>query len=179
MWIFLTAVFLVLFFLFYRHPQIMLKATGTLIGVLVLLVITAYLYFEWKQAPDTSSQPPSQSSADLQRQIEADRQEAKAAEEREQQAAADQAQRVAAFEARRQAAIPNVTAIATHLDCTIPLFSCVQYRLTVTVSNKSNEIVSGVWLGWVFLPEGQFCPTTLQAKRTEQVLLRPRRYDRS
>ena len=36
MWIFLTAVFLVLFFLFYRHPKPMLKIMAALVGFLGL-----------------------------------------------------------------------------------------------------------------------------------------------
>ncbi len=47
-WIFLTAVFLVLFFLFYRHPKAMLKAKEILVGVLGLICIG--FYFEPQQS---------------------------------------------------------------------------------------------------------------------------------
>jgi O-antigen/teichoic acid export membrane protein len=46
MWIFLTTVFLVLFFLFYRHPKIMLKTTGAVLGALVFI---GYSLYYWNQ----------------------------------------------------------------------------------------------------------------------------------
>jgi hypothetical protein len=180
MWIFLTAVFLVLVFLFYRHPKIMLKSAGAAFLVLVSIGWGAYRYYQHQADQSTQiDQKPWQLSKEeeerQQQQAEQERQRVAEQERQRQEAEAEQARQVAEFEARRMAAIRNVDVMATDAKCMYPLLGCGTYRLTITLANKSNETISVVSLGWVFLPQGQsVCPTAIQTKRTEQVVLRPR-----
>ena len=185
MWIFLTAVFLVLFFLFYRHTKAMLKATGATLATVFLLGYGLYLYEQRQNRPghftpditydqaapkaDADKETLTQALAEHERQTKAEAEK----ERRRQKALAAAQARLAEFEASRQAAIRDVKVIATQGDCPFGTISCQMYRLTVTVSNASAYTVSSVSLGWVFLPQGQSCPTTLQTRKTERVVLRP------
>jgi hypothetical protein len=47
MWIFLTAVFLVIFFLFYRHPKQSFTVTGPLVGLVALVILGFVVWDEY------------------------------------------------------------------------------------------------------------------------------------
>jgi hypothetical protein len=68
---------------------------------------------------------------------------------------------------RRLAAI-----VSTDIEC--QLTQCGLYSLTVRLRNRSQETISGVSVGWVFMPEGQSaCPTSYPTKYQEKITLRP------
>ena len=165
----------------------MFKATGALVALVALTVLGFVLWDQYtaqERAQERAAQTAQRQASDeaeSARRLEAyaeqerQRKQAEAEQENQRQAiAAAEAEQVAAFETRRKAALQSVVPVATNMTCTIPLLGCGNYRLTTTVANKSNETISSVALGWVFLLEGtRNCPSTVPTKRYEQVILPP------
>ena len=51
---------------------------------------------------------------------------------------------------------------------------CDGYSFTVGLRNRSRETISSVFVGWVFIPEGQSgCPTSYPTRYQQTVTLRP------
>ena len=51
---------------------------------------------------------------------------------------------------------------------------CDGYSFTVGLRNRSRETISSVFVGWVFIPEGQSgCPTSHPTRYQQTVTLRP------
>jgi len=100
------------------------------------------------------------------------------AERRRQQVLVDQQWRTlqAALELdRRRKTAGQYIEISTNIECPYPLaFGCGVYSLTVGLRNRSQETISGVYVGWVFMPQGQSgCPTSYPTKYQKKVALRP------
>ena len=110
MWIFITAVFLVLFFMFYRHPAEMFKATGALVVILALAGLAVFGIDYWNQptVEEQAAQTPQQQA--LQK---ADAAWRESWAEQERQKKQEAAAQLAEFEARREVARKNVKVIAT------------------------------------------------------------------
>ena len=87
---------------------------------------------------------------------------------RTQQAALELAQ-------RRQTASRYIEIVSTDIECPYSVVDgCGGYSLTVGLRNRSRETISGVFVGWVFLPQGQSrCPTSYPTKYQKTITLRP------
>ena len=121
---------------------------------------------------------------ELSRRLDAEREEQQRildaeAERRRQQALAEQQRRTqqAALELaqRRQTASRYIEIVSTDIECPYSVVDgCGGYSLTVGLRNRSRETISGVFVGWVFLPQGQSrCPTSYPTKYQKTVALRP------
>ena len=88
---------------------------------------------------------------------------------RTQQAALELAQ-------RRKTAGQYIDVVSASIECPFSnSFSrCGTYSFTVGLRNRSRETISRVFVGWVFLPQGQSgCPTSYPTKYQKAVTLRP------
>ena len=89
--------------------------------------------------------------------------------EREEQAALELAQ-------RRQTASRYIEIVSASIECPFSssFSQCGTYSFTVGLRNRSRETISRVFVGWVFLPQGQSgCPTSYPTKYQKAVTLRP------
>jgi hypothetical protein len=82
---------------------------------------------------------------------------------------------VAELARRNRIATNQLRANPDRLECLYPaLDTCDDFDLTVTVKNTSKENVTSFVLGWTFISENTpSCPSTIQAKKREDVRLRP------
>ena len=122
---------------------------------------------------------------ELSRRLDAEREEQQRildaeAERRRQQALAEQQRRTqqAALELaqRRQTASRYIEIVSTNIECPYSnsISRCGTYSFTVGLKNRSRETISGVFVGWVFLPQGQSrCPTSYPTKYQKTITLRP------
>src|SRR5262249_33111270 len=122
---------------------------------------------------------------ELSRRLDAEREEQQRildaeAERRRQQALAEQQRRTqqAALELaqRRQTASRYIEIVSTDIECPYSnsISRCGTYSFTVRLRNRSKETISGVFVGWVFMPERQsVCPTSYPTKNQKAVTLRP------
>jgi hypothetical protein len=87
---------------------------------------------------------------------------------RTQQAALELAQ-------RRQTANRYIEIVSNNIECPFSqVDGCGAYSLTVGLKNRSRETISRVFVGWVFMPEGQsVCPTSYPTNYQKAVTLRP------
>jgi hypothetical protein len=119
-----------------------------------------------------SSYVARQAELDRMFQEEEDRQREIRRVQSERQAAAVQAAK-SQFQERQRNASLNVKVTSASVECTLST-TCGIYKLTVGIRNQSVERVSGVSLGWVFLPANEaICPTSLPSKYRQQVQLVP------
>jgi hypothetical protein len=101
------------------------------------------------------------------------------AERRRQLTLADQQRRTqqAALELaqRRKTAGQYIDVVSANIECPYSSVSgCEAYSLTVRLRNRSQETISRVSVGWVFMPEGQSgCITSYPTKYQQTVTLRP------
>jgi hypothetical protein len=78
------------------------------------------------------------------------------------------------LERRRQAAVPRIAVTSTSIVCLYPaLDGCGDFKMTTAIRYQSSESISALSVGWVFIAEGENCPTSVQTKRQGQVRLRP------
>jgi hypothetical protein len=78
------------------------------------------------------------------------------------------------LERRRLAALSRISVTSTSIVCLYPaLDGCGDFKMTTAIRNQSSEGISTLYVGWVFITEGENCPTSVQTKRQEQVRLRP------
>jgi hypothetical protein len=112
---------------------------------------------------------------------EAQRRQQQAAAEQEtrlQQAAAERKTQLqeAAFvlAVRRVTAIQDIEIFSPNIECPYALTGCRTYSFTVGLRNRSRETISGVFVGWVFMPQWQSgCPTSYPTKYQRIVTLYP------
>ena len=102
------------------------------------------------------------------------------AERRRQQVLAEQQRRTqqAALELaqRRKTASQYINVVSANIECPYSnsISQCGTYSFTVRLRNRSQETISGVSIGWVFMPEAQSgCPTSYPTKYQHTVTLRP------
>ena len=101
------------------------------------------------------------------------------AERKRQQTLAEQqrrTQQAALLAQRRKTAGQYIQIVSTKIECPFRRIGaqCDGYSLTIGLRNKSGETISAVWVGWVFMPEGQSgCPTSYPTKYQQKVTLRP------
>jgi hypothetical protein len=114
-----------------------------------------------------------QQEAQQRKQQEAQREQQEA--QREQQEAQRQAQIAQAnLERRTQVALSEMTVPSVRIECAIPGATiCPMYTLTAEIGNQSSETISMLSIGWAFIGAEETCPTSVQTKRDEKVLLRP------
>jgi hypothetical protein len=98
-------------------------------------------------------------------------------ERRRQQALAEQEirrqQTAAELNQKRQIAFQNVQVLSSNIECKLS-FTREYYTVTARVKNWSREMISGVSLGWVFMPPQQSaCPSAYPTKYHEPITLRP------
>lgn len=102
------------------------------------------------------------------RRAEAERQRVEA----ERQAALAQIAK-AEFQKRQQAALPKIEITSQSIECRLSLI-CGLYTLTIGIRNRSQERISALSFGWVFLPtDERNCPTSLPTKHRQRVELAP------
>ena len=104
-------------------------------------------------------------------------------EEAERQAAARRAeaerQRIAAqiakreFQQRQQTALSGIEVMSSSIECRLST-TCGLYTLTIKVRNRSQERLSALSFGWVFLPSNERnCPTSLPSRQRQPVKMGP------
>lgn len=113
------------------------------------------------------------------KQAEAERQRAEAERRRaeaERQAAIAQAAK-REFQERQRNASLKLQVTSSSVECSrisSMASSCLVYKLTIGIRNRSVERVSALSLGWAFLPTKESnCPTSLPTKRRQEVKLSP------
>jgi hypothetical protein len=80
----------------------------------------------------------------------------------------------AEFQRRQQTALPKIEVTSQSIECPYGPTSCGVYKLTIGIRNRSQERISALSLGWVFLPADEpKCPTSVQTKRRQRVELSP------
>jgi hypothetical protein len=80
----------------------------------------------------------------------------------------------AEFQKRQQIALPKIEVTSDNIECRYGPTTCGVYRLTIGIRNRSQERISALSFGWVFLPVDESkCPTSVQTKRRERVELSP------
>jgi hypothetical protein len=100
--------------------------------------------------------------------LETSRQQAQAEWERKKQVA------LAEIDRRRRLAVPKIELMASNIECAYAPTTCGVYKLTVRLRNNSNENITALGLGWVFVPlQDASCPNSLPTKKQEAVTLRP------
>jgi hypothetical protein len=81
----------------------------------------------------------------------------------------------AEFQKRQQAALPLIEVTSKSIECHYSQI-CGGFTLTIGIRNRSQEKISALSFGWVFLPADEpKCPTSVQTKRRERVELSPNR----
>jgi hypothetical protein len=106
-------------------------------------------------------------------------QQALAEQQRRQQAQAEQQRRTqqAALELaqRRQTASRYIQIVSANIECPYSVVDgCGGYSFTVGLRNRSRETISGVSVGWIFMPKAQSgCPTSYPTKYQKTITLRP------
>jgi hypothetical protein len=97
----------------------------------------------------------------------------------EQQRRAEQQRRTqqAALELdqRRKTASRYIQIVSHSIECPYSAgVGCGTYSFTVGLRNRSQETISRVFVGWVFLPQGQSgCPTSYPTRYQQTITLRP------
>ena len=80
----------------------------------------------------------------------------------------------AEFQKRQQTALPKIEVTSKSIECRFGPSTCGIYTLTIGIRNRSQERISALSFGWVFLPADESnCPTSVQTKRRERVELSP------
>jgi hypothetical protein len=91
------------------------------------------------------------------------------------QAELEKRQRIAQAELQRrqQTALRKIEITSKSIECTYGSV-CGIYKLTIGVKNQSEETISELSFGWVFMPSDEFnCPTSLPTKHRAQMKLAP------
>jgi hypothetical protein len=110
---------------------------------------------------------------------EAERRREEAARQAASRLAEAERQRVAKaeFQQRQRTASLNLQVTSASVDCSrisSMASSCVVYKLTVGIRNRSVERLSALSLGWAFMPNNESkCPSSLPTKRRLEVKLGP------
>jgi hypothetical protein len=147
MWIFLTAVFLVLFFLFYRHPKQMFKATGALVGLVALVILGFVLWDEYTAKERAQEFERAEAARQRESALEEERQrkQAEAAENEK------KAERYAEYTAIKSDTVRRIKVESVNAVCPYS-FSCNRVQWTVTVRNTSNLTLQQIALGAKIAP---------------------------
>jgi TPR repeat protein len=104
---------------------------------------------------------------------EEQRQAEREAETAKRQAAAERERERAELQIRQQNAKTLIGIISKDVECKL-VYTCGIYRITVSIVNRSSEILSEVDFGWAFLsPQDPLCPSSYQTKHRAAVSLRP------
>jgi hypothetical protein len=103
------------------------------------------------------------------RRVEAGRQAAIAQAERQRVAKAE-------FQQRQQAALRQIEVTSSSIECALSTTTCGIYKLTIRIRNGSQEKISALSFGWVFLPKDErTCPTSLPTRHRKLIELGPNR----
>lgn len=85
----------------------------------------------------------------------------------------EEARQKAETDRRKLAARNAMSIISKEIACSTQI-SCRFYQVNVTVKNESPETISGVSVGWAFLPAGDtICPKSFVSKHTARLTLHP------
>ena len=175
-WLFLSVLLVVVVYLAIQFPAFR--------AMLFIVMVAGAGGLYYIKVENDKSKVEYDKRMELSRRLNAEREEQQRildaeAERRRQQALAEQQRRTqqAALELaqRRQTASRYIEIVSTDIECPYSVVDgCGGYSLTVGLRNRSRETISGVFVGWVFLPQGQSrCPTSYPTKYQKTITLRP------
>jgi hypothetical protein len=184
-WLFLSVLLVVVVYLTIKFPafraMLLIVIVAGAGGLYYLKVETDKSNVEYEKSRELSRRLAAERE-EQQRILDAEAerrrtQEALAEQQRRQQVLAEQQRRTqqAALELaqRRQTASQRIEVVSTNIECQLTT-QCGLYSLTVRLRNRSQETISGVSVGWVFMPDGQSaCPTSYPTKYQGKITLRP------
>jgi len=176
-WLFLSVLLIVVVYLAIQFPAFR--------AMLFIVMVAGAGGLYYIKVENDKSKVEYDKRMELSRRLNAEREEQQRildaeAERRRQQALAEQQRRTqqAALELaqRRKTAGQYIDVVSASIECPFSSsFSrCGTYSFTVGLRNRSRETISRVFVGWVFLPQGQSgCPTSYPTKYQKAVTLRP------